>query len=151
MSWAAAAVAASGDKGNYVRPDCVGGERVPFYCIDSVVNRHVNHCEPDEPARRWHGGDGDDGVGRVPVPIKNGVRARDRRGPGDGKRKCDEKWQNQYSFKLSQWIHCCSFLLVSKFGFHLDKARKSDQSDHLNSDFCGNAFGVQELLGLGSV
>ena len=34
---------------------------------------------------------------------------------GDGKRKCDEKWQNSYFFKLSQWIHCCSFL----FGFEV--------------------------------
>src|SRR5205814_4709129 len=97
-------------RSNYVRPDCVGAERVPFYCIDSVVNRHVNRCEPDEPARRWHGGDGDDGFGRVPVPIKNCVRARDPGSRGDGKRKCDENWQDWYFFKLSEWIHCCSFL-----------------------------------------
>ncbi|HEX3585232.1 MAG TPA: hypothetical protein VH024_04515 [Candidatus Angelobacter sp.] len=54
----------------------------------------MNHCEADEPARRRHGGDGDDGVSRVVVPVKNGVRARDRGGRGDGKRKCDEKWQD---------------------------------------------------------
>jgi cbb3-type cytochrome oxidase subunit 3 len=42
-------------------------------------------------------------------------------------------------------------VLVWLFAFHCDKARKSDQSDHLNSDFFGDALGVQKLFELGSV
>ena len=28
----------------------------------------------------------------------------------DGKRQCDEKWQNWYFFEMRQWIHCYFFL-----------------------------------------
>jgi hypothetical protein len=37
---------------------------------------------------------------------------------------------------------CCFW-----FAFHCDKARKSDQSDHLNLIFSGDAFCVQSFCG----
>ena len=52
--------------------------------------------------------------------------------PATASAKCDEKWQNSYFFEVSQWIHWFSFLSVLLFGFHRDKAERSDQSDHLN-------------------
>src|SRR5439155_2053631 len=50
----------------------------------------------------------------------------------DDEHQCDEKWQDSYFFEVSQWIHCFSFLFWFVVGFHWDKARNSDQSDHLN-------------------
>jgi len=43
------------------------------------------------------------------------------------------------------------FFMILSFPFIGIRREKGDQSDHLNCDFFGDAFGVQELFGLGSV
>ena len=43
-------------------------------------------------------------------------------------RKCNEKWQNWYFFKLSYWIHCCSFLCETcafVASFHRHKRKRA--------------------------